>query len=263
MTKRMLLLIALTAIVIFPTLIGCQKKRERPKEIVIQRIMPPQSSFHALRRMTRGAIKWVDIICTDKLVANDDYSGFQMGVIFANWTVASLIQDEDKIESLTTNWVELTQDFEIEDDAVLLRAKEKIDNLKSYVDAGDRASYNLLTTEIKAIYNDFKDYYEKEGDEQFIYQATLAIWAEFLYIGINGVLSLDEFDRDVTILFNRAQEIEYFRELLKTKKGFRKEVKFLTYLRPQLTLVTDERLTKEQLTHVRDLIKEFREDRIY
>lgn len=233
------------------------KAKENTEDIKIERIMPPQASFYAMMRHTKE-IDWSKHISTKEIIGNKKHAGYQTGIMFVNWTIASITKQNESVKQIASNWTKLTIDLEI-DDSVILNAKENLDNIEKYLDKADKDSYRKMTKEIKRVYADIKEYYESKGQGDIVEQATFAVWMEFLYISINGFVT--KYEEQKAELFNRTQEINYFLQMFEDKKGFEAEVDLLKSLKEPIQEGSG-KMTKESLESITTLIEDFRSSRL-
>lgn len=252
---------AVSLLLLVLIVVSCGNKSDAKKEIVVDRILPPQASFYALRRQTKEkTINWSSVLFKEPIEASEYASGFQAGVLFVNWSIASIIGDEQAVEVLTENWVRLMSGMEVEEDAFLLQMKKRIDNLSVYLSDSDAQAYRKVTSEVEAIYSDFREYYKKIGREEILKQATFAAWLEFLYAGLGGVI--DNYDSEVAKLFYREQEIDYFIDSFEKDELYKNETNFLQSIKPYLS-VREGVVSKEQLITVYEKVKAFRNANLF
>lgn len=230
-------------------------EEESTEEEVVYRIMPPQAFFSSISRKIED-IRWSDFLNTNAMKMNQDYVGYQLGSVFVNWSIAAILKDEKKAHVLATNWMELTSDIDIDDDAITLKMKDAVDALEKFFTNRTEENHEVMNEQISEVINDLEEYYQKVENETMVRQIGFGIWFEFLHLGVEGILA--NYDQAKTTIFNREGDLNYFIQEFGKDPALAEMVTFLQKIKPRLTLEEGETISKEQLISLRNELEDFR-----
>ncbi|MEK6793885.1 MAG: hypothetical protein AABZ39_03860 [Spirochaetota bacterium] len=251
--KRLLLAVA----TVFMAVAAFVTPAEKPPrgDTTIRVIFPPEAAFISLKRQLRD-VDWKKLIYTNELKPKKDVVGYQIGVLFANWSVAAATREEQYVNIISTNIIRLTRDIDIDDDSVLVSIKKRVQKFGDYFKDDKPESYRKIESEIRYIKDELKRYYGRTGNKTIVDQIGFGAWLEFNYIGANGLLL--KYNPASTIVFNRAIEIDDFLAKANADKRMANIIDFLRAVKPKMTIKEGKTLSKAELTALRDQIGAFR-----
>lgn len=255
MMKTKLLLLA--ALMLVATAGISQAKTDKPPkgDTVVTIMMPPEASFNTLKKGLKD-VSWKKIVFSQELKPARDFVGYQIGVLFANWSVAAASKDQAMLDTISSNIIKLTKNIDIDDDAVLINVKKRIEKFSDYLKDDSTNSYQKISSEIRYIRDEVKTYYSKSGNKTMVDQIGFGAWLEFLYIGLQGVN--EKYDPKITTVFNRSQEVDYFLRLADADPKLAPITGFLKSIKPKLTLRDGKTLSKKDVAALLAEIKSFR-----
>lgn len=251
--KRMFL-VAATVCMAVATLLTSAEKPARG-DTTIRVIFPPEAAFISLKRQLRD-VDWKKLIYTNEIKPKKDIVGYQIGMLFANWSVAAATREEQYVNIISTNIIRLTRDIDIDDDSVLVSIKKRVQKFGDYFKDDTPESYRKIEAEIRYIKDELKRYYGRTGNKTIVDQIGFGAWLEFNYIGANGLLL--KYNPASTVVFNRSVEIDDFLAKAASDKRMLNIVEFLRAVKPKMTLKDGKTLSKAELAALRDQIGAFR-----
>lgn len=227
--KKMLTFCLIMTIVL--SLFGCAKKtktEQNAEDVSIDAVLPQTAYFKAVRKQLTG-IEWNAYILKDT-VTYDKSEGkvvwaYKMGCLLTNSGFASAIKEESSVKKLSDDMLHLAQQSDIVDEDVVSKIMDIITSLEALT---KEENYKEISNKIKEIESTLKKYYIKSSDESLMRIIKFSSWLEAFYIVSSAIK--DNYRADLLNLYNRNQEIKYFKDLLKNQTLTFNEMEFLTTL---------------------------------
>ncbi len=223
------------------------RKEEGTKQEIKVGILPPAVPFTVIKNKL-GKVDWARHVDREHLKPKPGLIGFQIGLKLPNLVVAYFTKDEKVRNDISQNLFELGKAIDIDDEAVLLKMKEKLKSIDALVRDEKDQSYGDLLQEVSGLEHLVKNYFKGRGNDLVVQEIFFASWLEFLRISVSGFLT--EYDEAQTGVFNRSTEVTYFRQRLGQKefqKEFKDELEFLKKAGDTLGQAPGKTLSKKQL----------------
>lgn len=262
MKARRQLLLIFAAAAFAATTISCSCQNEdKPGIKEYDKVIISRSMLSSLARKL-GYVEWKGYIQTNEMPFHPEYTGYQVGALLANWTVAVLVKDQKMTDTITTNWFELSKNIDFDDDITLLRIKDRAQDFEEKMEEDSKRGYKEIVDDINFIKNEVSQYFDRNDKGYMAKQIAVSMWLEFLYISMKGLS--ENYKEEASTVFNRWHEAKYFLEWCSVQPELNDKAKeLLAYLRTELKIERGGTLSQEKIISVLDKIKEFRQTYIY
>ena len=223
MKKKMLTFTIIMTIIL--SLFGCAKKDKNPKapkanepaDVKIEQILPQTAYLAAVRRQLKD-VEWKNYIFTgtfdyDKTKESSQIWAYEMGVLLTNCGFASAIKDEEGVKTLSDEILTHAQKADIVDEDVVMKIMDIIHSFEALI---KDENYKEISNKVKEIESVIRKYYKNKQDEAVIMTVKFSCWLEAFYIVARAVT--DNYNDALLNLFNRGQEVSYFKNAF-SKKG--------------------------------------------
>lgn len=234
------------------------QKQESGKNI--RQYSDPKTILYSVNRKLEN-VDWSHYVKTyPEMDYKQPIGGIQTGILFANWSVATLVKDQERAEKISEKIMRFTKEVNIEDDAVLLNIKEKIEYIGENLDKENRSTKRTVQTEIREIKEILKRNFTQNNDDIMLKQLAFGTWIEFVCI-VTSALD-DHYDAHASTVLNRAAEIAVYVEDFEDDPAMDRYAVFLKEIKSYFDLEQKESLSQEKLKELKTQLKNFKKELI-
>ena len=222
MIKKMLTFTIIMTVIL--SLFGCTKqdknkepKTPEPQDVKIESILPQTAYLAAVRRQLKD-VEWNKYLFAgsfdyDKNTESTQIWAYEMGVLLTNCGFASAIKDEEGVKKLSDEILDHAQKADIVDEDVVMKIMDIIHSFEALI---KDENFREISNKVKEIESVIRKYYKDKQDDAIIMTVKFSCWLEAFYIVSNAVT--EHYNDALLNLFNRSQEVAYFRNAF-SKKG--------------------------------------------